>query len=162
MAKAAKHQTPRKAGSRKAKPAAKPASGKNATAAGAKVPKTRVKLTDAELVTAYMDALKHPLRAEIEAVRTIIKSTDSRIKERIKWNAPSYYYKDDMVTFNPRATEHVHLVFHHPTIEDIPSPLLEGDYKGRRMAYFTTMKDVKTNKKELVSVLKALIGNVEG
>ena len=39
--------------------------------------------------------------------------------------------------------------FYHPVIIKIRSALLEGDYKNRRMAYFTGMKEVKANKKEL-------------
>jgi uncharacterized protein YdhG (YjbR/CyaY superfamily) len=112
---------------------------------------------DAEKVEAYMTALEHPLKAEIEAVRKIIRSVSDKISERIKWNAPSYYYKEDFVTFNPRATNHVHLVFHHPSIETIKSDLLEGDYIGRRMAYFTNMKEVKAKEKELVKVVRELL-----
>lgn len=121
-----------------------------------------IKKTDAEKVSEFMDALEHPLKQEIEAVRAIIKSVDSRIGERIKWNAPSYYYKEDMVTFHLRATEHVHLVFHHPSIETISSPLLQGDYKGRRMAYFKNMAEVRQGEEELKRVLKRLVANIEG
>lgn len=120
-----------------------------------------VKKTDAEQVIEFMKKLKHPLQAEIEALRIILKSAHKGIGERIKWNAPSYYYKEDMVTFNPRATEHVHLVFHHPAIEKIKSPLLEGDYKGRRMTYFKTMKDIDAGKKELLRVFKELIAYID-
>lgn len=114
----------------------------------------KAKLTDAELVTAYMDQLEHPLKAEMEAVRKIIKECDKTIHERIKWNAPSYYTSADMVTFNHRSPEYVHLIFHHPTIVKIKSTLLEGDYKDRRMVYFRTMKEVTANKKELQRIIK--------
>jgi uncharacterized protein YdhG (YjbR/CyaY superfamily) len=110
-----------------------------------------------------MNALKHPLKAEIEAVRTIIRNAGNGISERIKWNAPSYYYKDeDMVTFNPRATEHVHLVFHHPTIEKIKSGLLEGNYDKRKMTYFNDMKAVKAGKKELERIIHELLTTIDG
>jgi uncharacterized protein YdhG (YjbR/CyaY superfamily) len=118
---------------------------------------TPAKQTDAEKVADYMRMLEHPLKAEIEAVRTIIKNTDSRISERIKWNAPSYYYKDDFVTFHTRAMKHVHLVFHHPSIVRIQSPLLEGDYKDRRMAYFNDMADVQSKRKELERIIQQLL-----
>lgn len=104
-------------------------------------------LTGPEIVNDYMSRLQHPLKAEIEAVRVIIKNANSRISERIKWNAPSYYYKEDLVTFNHRATKHVHLVFHHKMIVNIKSDLLEGDYKDRRMVYFVSMNDIKLKKK---------------
>lgn len=120
------------------------------------------KKPDADKVSEYMAALNHPLKSEIEAVRTIIKSADSRIRERIKWNAPSYYYQEDLVTFHLRATEHVHLVFHHPSIATIPSPILQGEYKGRRMAYFKSKEDVKANEAELARVVRTLIASVEG
>lgn len=112
---------------------------------------------DEEKVNEYMSKLDHPLKAEIEAVRTIIKNSNRNIAERVKWNAPSYYYKEDIVTFNLRAPKHVHLVFHHPLIVHIKSGLLEGDYKDRRMMYLRDMQEVKTNKKELEDIINELV-----
>ena len=123
-------------------------------------PSMAVKKSDEEKVSEYMDKLEHPLKREIEAVRALIKSVDSRIGEHIKWNAPSYYYKEDMVTFHLRSTEQVHLVFHHPSIETISSPLLQGDYKGRRMAYFKNMEEVRQGEEELKRVMAMLIKNI--
>src|SRR5688572_23560764 len=98
---------------------------------------------DAAAVKEFMEKLEHPLKAEIEAVRSIILKSNKKLSERIKWNAPSYYYKEDLVTFNPRATQHVHLVFHHPNIVQIKSAILEGNYKVRRMVYFKSMKQIR-------------------
>jgi len=119
------------------------------------------KPSEAEQVAAYMDGLQHPLRAEVEAVRMIIKSAHDGIQERIKWNAPSYYYKEDLVTFHLRSPEHVHLVFHHPAIEQIDSALLEGNYVGRRMVYFKDMQAVKANQPELIRILQQLVGIID-
>ena len=95
---------------------------------------------DATAVWEYMNALNHPLKKEVEGVRKIIKMVNSDIGERIKWNAPSYYFRNqDLVTFNLRAKAHVHLVFHHPAIVKIKSSILEGDYRDRRMTYFKNM-----------------------
>jgi hypothetical protein len=113
-----------------------------------------VKLSDAAQVEAYMEQLEHPLKAEIEAVRNIIKNADSEIKERIKWNAPSYYTSADLLTFNHRLQTKVHLIFHHIAIVQIKSALLEGDYKDRRMMYFTDMADVEAKKGDLEEILK--------
>jgi uncharacterized protein YdhG (YjbR/CyaY superfamily) len=113
----------------------------------------KVKPTDEEQVNDWMNKLEHPLKAEIDAVRKIIKDSNKEIHERIKWNAPSYYSTADIVTFNHRAKEHVHLIFHHPTIVKIKSVLLEGDYKDRRMLYLPDMKAVKANKKELQRII---------
>ena len=93
------------------------------------------KQSDAEQVAEYMAALEHPMKAEIEALRGLIKSSNPNISERIKWNAPSYHYQEDLVTFGPpsRKTDEILLVFHHPSIVNIESELLTGNY-----IYFTT------------------------
>jgi hypothetical protein len=125
-----------------------------------KAPETKAKPkkpSDSEQVTAYMEQLAHPLKAEIEAVRDIIKGAHSSIQERIKWNAPSYYTSADLLTFNHRMQNKVHLVFHHIAIVDIKSGLLEGDYKDRRMMYFTDMADVEAKKEELEQILNEYV-----
>lgn len=109
-----------------------------------------------EEVNAFLKQLEHPLKAEIEAVRAIIKS-NPEMCERVKWNAPSFYYVDDLATIHVKAKQHVHLIFHHPAIVKIKSALLEGDYKDRRMMYFENMKEVKARKKELTRIIKELV-----
>lgn len=118
-------------------------------------------LSDAEKVSTYMAELEHPLKAEIEAVRHIIKDADHRLSERIKWNAPSYYYKEDLVTFNPRTGKNVHLVFHHIAITQVKSEFLIGDYKDRRMMYFANMEQVNTRKAELERIIKEYVSLME-
>lgn len=110
-----------------------------------------------ETVDQFMDRLDHPLKAEVQAVRAIIKGVNPNITEQIKWNAPSYSYKDYLVTFNLRAQQHVHLVFHNPHIASIPSEILEGDYADRRMTYLKDMDDVKAKQAALEQVLRDLI-----
>lgn len=107
-------------------------------------------------VDAFMLQLKHPLKAEIEAVRAIIKS-NKKIAERVKWNAPSFFYVEDLATIHVKAQQHVHLIFHHPAIVKIRSAFLEGDYKDRRMMYFENMKEIKDRKKELTRIINELV-----
>lgn len=118
-------------------------------------------MTDTEQVTAYMEALEHPLKAEIEALRKIIKETDTRISERIKWKAPSYYCKEDFLTFNHRMQDKVHLIFHNEAIPKIKSVILEGNYKDRRMVYFKDMTDVLAKKTELQRIIAELLELIE-
>src|SRR5687768_4763261 len=110
-----------------------------------------------ETVDAYMDKLDHPLKAEVQAIREIIKGVDENIIEQIKWNAPSFRYKDYIATFNLRTNQHVHLIFHNPAIASIQSEILEGDYPDRRMVYFADMDDVNAKKSALEQVVKALV-----
>ncbi|HEY5825688.1 MAG TPA: DUF1801 domain-containing protein [Cyclobacteriaceae bacterium] len=119
------------------------------------------RITDKEQATHYMENVTHSLKAEMEAVRKIIKGVDKRIGERIKWNAPSYYFNEDMVTFGPVKENKILLVFHHSFIVKIKSKLLEGDYKDRRLVYFADMKSIKANKKELIRIVSELVKGIE-
>ena len=120
--------------------------------------KTENKTAD---VNAFMKLLDHPLKDEIEAVRAIIKA-NRKIAERVKWNAPSFFYIDDLATIHVKNQLHVHLIFHNPAIVKIKSAWLEGDYKDRRMMYFENMKEVKARTKELIRIIKELVDLMKG
>jgi len=125
---------------------------------GDKVRKKGSPVSRTDKVEEYLRELSHPLKAEVEAVRSIIKGVDKNINEEVKWNAPSFNYKGEyLVTFNLRNPKHVHLVFHNPLIPQVKSALLEGDYKDRRMAYFVNMRDVNAKRPLLEKALKDLI-----
>ena len=111
-------------------------------------------------VDAFMQMLNHPLLDEIEALRSIIKQ-NRKISERIKWNAPSFFYIDDLATIHVKSKQHVHLIFHHPAIVRISSVYLEGDYKDRRMMYFENMTEIKARKKELTRIFRELTDLME-
>ena len=109
-------------------------------------------------VDEFLQELSHPLKAEVEAVRSIIKGVNKDINEEIKWKAPSFSYRGEyLVTFNLWETKRIHLVFHNSKVSKVKSPLLEGDYADRRMAYFADMKDIKAKKSLLQKALKDLI-----
>lgn len=113
-------------------------------------------------VDEFMAQLEHPLKAEVQEIREIIKNVNNQITEQIKWNAPSFSYQGEyLVTFNLRAREHIHLVFHNPAIPAVKSELLEGDYKDRRMAYFSDMADIEVKRSALEKAIKDLIGLIE-
>lgn len=104
-----------------------------------------------------MAALDHPLKAEVELLREIIRSAHPGLSERIKWNAPSYFIQADLLTFNLHDKKVIRLVFHHPAIVEIASPLLQGDYKDRRLAFFESRVVVDMHRDELQRVVKELI-----
>jgi len=73
-------------------------------------------------VDEFMGKLDHPFKAEVQAIRDIIKKVNKDITEEIKWNAPSFSYKGEyLVTFNLWAKLHIHLVFHNPAISKVKS-----------------------------------------
>lgn len=108
-----------------------------------------------ETVDEYMTKLKHHLKAEVEALRSIILNANSKIAERVKWNSPSFYYKKDLAAFNLRAVGFVHIVFvfYNGDMIHESGGLLEGDYKDRRMAKFYSMEDIISKKTLLEKVV---------
>ena len=109
-------------------------------------------------VNDFMHKLDHPFKAEVEMIREIIKNVNQNITEQIKWNAPSFGYEgESLVTFNLWEKKRIHLVFHNPMIAKVKSPLLEGDYEHRRMAYFSDRQDIQEKKAVLEETLGDLI-----
>ena len=120
------------------------------------------KLSGSEQVVEFMNNLEHPLKEEIEEVRKIILSTDDKITEHIKWNAPSFCYEgEDRVTFNLHGKGFIRLVFHcgakvkdrktsEPLIVDT-SGILEWKAADRAMMKFN---DVKAKEEKLREVIR--------
>ena len=123
---------------------------------------TRSTTTEAAQVNEWMDKLDASFKPSINAVRKIIKSAAAKLNERIKWNAPSYYYNEDIVTFGPtKAKDKIILVFHHPDIVKIRSELLQGNYKNRRLVYLNSIKEIKVAQKELERIIKESVAMID-
>ena len=115
-------------------------------------------LTEREQVEEWINKLEPSFKSSINAVRNIIKDAGPQLNERIKWNAPSYYYKEDVVTFGPtKAKDKLILVFHHPTIVKVRSSLLQGNYKDRRLVYLNSAKEIKDAREELARIIEESI-----
>lgn len=114
-------------------------------------------------VTSFLDALNHPLRAEIESLRSIILSTTERLHENIKWNGPNYALDgEDRMTMKIQPPKQIQLIFHRgakklqqpktPLIKD-SSGLLSWKENDRAVASFKSVDDIKNNEtaiKEMV------------
>ena len=122
----------------------------------------KTKLTEEEQVNEWMNKLDTQMKPAVNAVRKIIKTAGPKLNERIKWNAPSYYYKEDIVTFGPaRSKDKIILVFHHPGIVKIRSELLQGTYKDRRLVYLNSIKEIKDSQKELERIIKESVAMID-
>ena len=124
--------------------------------------KARSKPTEAEQVNDWMDKLDAAFKPSVNAVRKIIKTAAAKLTERIKWNAPSYYYNEDILTFgSTKAKDKIILVFHHPNFVKIRSELLRGNYKDRRLVYLNSMKEIKDAQKELERIIKESVAMID-
>lgn len=123
-------------------------------------------------VDAFLGALEHSRKDEIEAVRAIVLGSMKGITERVKWNAPSFCIDgDDRVTFRLQPGDRVQLVFHRGAkvksgskgfaFED-PSGLLEWAASDRAVLTFASLKDVKAKKAALAKLVKAWMTATRG
>lgn len=115
-------------------------------------------------VDALLDTSKHPLRTEIDALRSIILAVDARIEEGVKWNAASFRTTDWFATLNgPRHVKEPMLILHAGArakglvLKDrIPDPdgLIKWLGNERGQVVFKDATDIR--KKE--RALKAIVG----
>lgn len=116
---------------------------------------------EADLVGAWINKQDKKRKEDISVLREVILGSSRKLQERIKWNAPSYYYKEDIVTVGPSRNQRLLLVFHHPAINQVQSPLLEGNFRDRKLAWFDDGAAVARNKKEIKRIINQIIAVID-
>ena len=101
-----------------------------------------------------MEKLEIPLKKTWEQIRECILSIDDKITEDIKWGAPTFIYKTNIATFNPRAKKFVNLTFHTGAIIDDPDRVLDGDTKEARVFRVKDFEEFKKKKNGLEKVVR--------
>lgn len=117
-----------------------------------------------EAVDAFMKALEHPFKREVEAIRTTILGAAPGIREGIKWNTPSYRTTEYFATTNLREKAGIGLILHlGAKVKSLPAGglaiadpegLLRWLGKDRATVVFRDGKDLARRK----DALAALIG----
>lgn len=120
---------------------------------------------------AFMDALDHPLKDDVEYLRGVIRKAVPQATEGVKWNAPSFRLADDFATFHLRPTDTVCVILHcgakkraTPPDMSVPDPagLLEWPAKDRCIARLGSGKTLRANRKALEAVLRAWVDKLDG
>lgn len=117
--------------------------------------------------TELLDAHKHPLRKEIDALRSIILSVDPSIEEGVKWNTASFRTTDWFATLNgPKHVKEPMIILHAGAktkgillkdhISD-PASLIKWLGNDRGQIYFKDMKDITAKEKALRSIIDSWI-----
>lgn len=107
-------------------------------------------------VDGYLEALDHPLKAEVVRLRELVLEASPAISERIKWKHPSFYSgKDDLGAFELRPRDFVRLifVFPHGLVED-PAGIMQGSWADRRELRFTSLADVEAKADAVCSIVR--------
>lgn len=120
-------------------------------------------------VDAFMRGLTHPHRAAIEALREIVRGIDPRIRESIKWNAPSFALDDHFLTFKLRPLDTVQVVLHtgakvkasRPAISlDDPRGLVAWAAPDRGVVTFADLQDLRAKQAAFVAIVRQWIAQL--
>jgi len=106
-------------------------------------------------VNDWFEEYDNPMKPVLVRVREVMAAADERMGECIKWQAPTFSYKGNMATFNPRSKKHASLMFHQGA--EIPGdhPVLEGDGKKARTLKFADLDDVEAKVEDIEKIVKA-------
>jgi len=106
-------------------------------------------------VDAWFETYDNPMKAAVLRTREILVGADPRIGETIKWSTPTFTYKGNLVSFQPRAKQFVSLLFH--TGASIPGehPILEGGGDVARYARLNDLEAVERARPALEAVVRA-------
>ena len=104
-------------------------------------------------VDEWMADTDNPFKDLWEEIRETILNTDSKIEEDIKWGAPTFIYKGNLATFNPRAKKFVNLTFHTGATIDDPEGVLGGDAAEARVLRVENKEEFTIKKSGLERVV---------
>jgi hypothetical protein len=102
----------------------------------------------------WMANADNPFKDLWEIIRRTILNTDSKMEEDIKWGAPTFMYKGNLATFNPRAKKFVNLTFHTGATINDPEGVLEGDAAEARVLRVANEEEFNSKKSGLESVVR--------
>ena len=106
---------------------------------------------------AFMTHLKHPMKIEIAAVRLVIKKASPKVHERVKWDAPSFYYRKDLLAFDMRTMKSVRLLVQLPPDLAPDDDLVKTDADGVRDITFRNMTDIERKTPALLRLVRGWV-----
>lgn len=117
-----------------------------------------------EKVTTFLDDLNHPLRSEIDLLRTILLGTNNQITENIKWNGPNFVFDgEDRITMRVQPPKQIQLIFHRgakvktqPTEKLIndDQQLLEWRGNDRAIIGFKSLEEIEKQELPLRTIIE--------
>lgn len=120
-------------------------------------------------VDAYLAALEHPHKEGVQALRRAILGVDARIREEVKWNAPSFCLEDHFATFRLHPGSVFQLILHagakakgrpRPFHLDDPRGFLQWAAKDRCIIAFESGADALAKRPEVARMVKDWIAQL--
>lgn len=121
-------------------------------------------------VDAYVATLAPGRRAQVNALRTLIRGAAPGITEEVKWNAPSFRTVESFATLHLREAARIGVILHLGARgkppkgfrEGIPDPdgLLRWLGPDRAMLRFSDAAEVRAHKGPLTRIIRAWVTHV--
>lgn len=114
----------------------------------------------------HLRALDHPKKDAIERLRAIVLRADPRVREEVKWNAPSFAIHEHFATLKLQPRDTLQVVLHTgarakpdagPVTVDDPTGLLRWASADRCVVTFDDLRDVERKEEALLAVLEQWI-----
>jgi len=114
-------------------------------------------------VERYLSELSSPLAPALRELCAIVRDTDPRVGEELKWNAPSFFLTGHFATTNLRPRGPLLLVLHagarkrdvdlRAAVQD-PDELLDWKSGDRAILSFSDLESVRTAAPQVRSILE--------
>lgn len=111
-------------------------------------------------VYAHIEALSHPGKPVIHALRRLVLDASPQVREEIKWNSPSFFVDEHFATMNLRG-DRVWLILHagakvkgaRISVPD-PTRLLEWLGQDRAVVKLADLADLEAKRDALQALLR--------
>ena len=107
-------------------------------------------------VDTWFAVYDNPMKPVVQAIRAVFMA-DGRLDECIKWKSPTFTYKGNLASFNPRSKKHASLMFHVGATIPGDFPSLEGTGETARTMKLTSLEDVEVKTPELQAIIEAWV-----
>jgi hypothetical protein len=105
-------------------------------------------------VDTWFAEYQSPLKDAMLRVREIILE-EPRMTESIKWKTPTFSYRGNLASFNPRSKAHVSLLFHNGASIPGDHPRLEGGGDVARYMRLADLAEVEAAADDIRAVVAA-------
>jgi hypothetical protein len=106
-------------------------------------------------VDAWFDRYENPMKETVAAAREVLLEADDRIGEVVKWSTPTFVYKGNLASFQPRAKQFVSILFHEGATIPGTHPILEGGGDHARYVRIAGPEELTARRTELEAVVRA-------
>lgn len=105
-------------------------------------------------VSEWFATYENPQKQLMLDIRAFVLGIDDRVTECVKWKTPTFVYRGNLASFNPRSKRRVSLLFHTGATIPGDHPRLSGSGETAAYMSFTDPADFDDQRDELTAVVQ--------